>query len=824
MKVVVIATVLMVATIGLITGMSVQGAGSGFEKDTNLSDSKASFLGEGSGDNSGYCVSNAGDVNGDGFDDIIIGAYLNDEGGVDAGKTYLIFGKVSPWSLDYSLSNADASFIGENAGDNSGLSVSGAGDVNKDGYADILIGAWYNDEGNVDTGQTYLILGKANGWKKNTHLSNVEASFIGEGKDAHSGRSVSGTGDVNGDGYDDIIIGAPGHSYGITYLILGKQSGWSMDTNLLQANASYNGASGEQSGICVSGAGDVNGDDLSDFIIGTYKASGKSYLIFGKTIGWMMDTEISLANASFIGETYGDYSGVYLSDAGDINGDGYDDILINAPNNDEGGVDTGQTYLILGKASGWALETSLSLADASFIGENTGDLSGHLISDAGDVNGDGYDDILIGAMYNDNGGNNAGITYLILGKATGWTMDTFLVKADASFIGENAGDLSGYSISSAGDVNGDGYYDILIGASQNDDGGSNSGQTYLLFCKTQPPAPINVSVKLQQNKIVLSWNIEHFWKDLYRFDIYRSKNGLSFHLITWIGNDTYNYTDYNITLGTRYYYQIKSVIPNIVFSEYSAMVNILFELDFDNDGIGDSIDTDDDNDGIFDDQDRFPYDPSEWLDTDDDGIGDNADTDDDNDGIPDITDETPLNPTNGLWLEINSLKEQINNLNVELEALKTSTFSSLANLTSELIKLNLDLSTEISILNETLNNLDPMNLTYLDSALNSILQKLLNAGYNETVLFNQTSALHASLLLLKNETIKNQNALNLILSRLEALENRPDNDTKEEKKEKNNLGIILIIINIILIIIILLLLVYIYTIKTNLNKISDSEM
>ena len=141
----------------------------------------------------------------------------------------------------------------------------------------------------------------------------------------------------------------------------------------------------------------------------------------------------------------------------------------------------GKTYLILGKASGWSMYTNLSEADASFIGENSGDFSGYSVAGAGDVNNDEYDDILIGAHYNEDGDIMAGKTYLILGKASGWSMDIDLSNADASFLGEGLWDTSGCSVAGAGDVNSDGYDDILIGASNNDDGSGQAGQTYIVL-------------------------------------------------------------------------------------------------------------------------------------------------------------------------------------------------------------------------------------------------------------------------------------------------------------------------------------------------------
>ncbi|MCB9823406.1 FG-GAP repeat protein [Candidatus Nomurabacteria bacterium] len=451
-----------------------------FEQNTSLADSDASFAANVLGDNVGNALSSAGDVNGDGYDDFLLGVRYG--GDIEAGAVYLILGKAEGWAMGADIDDADASFEGEEAYDNAGYSIAGAGDVNNDGYDDFLIGAPDADSG---LGKTYLILGKEEGWAMETSLADADASFVGEYESDYSGSSVSGAGDVNNDGYDDFLIGVSDADSGIgkTYLILGKEEGWAMETSLADADASFVGEyESDYSGFSVSGAGDVNNDGYDDFLIGAPDAdseTGETYLILGKDEGWAAETSLADADASFVGEYESDYSGFSVSGAGDVNNDGYDDFLIGAPDADS---ETGEIYLILGKEGSWAMETSLADADASFEGEEAYDSAGYSIAGAGDVNDDGYDDFLLGSpWYNETEDAYEGKSYLILGKEGGWAMETSLADADASFIGEYIYDYSGQAVSGAGDVNGDGADDILIGAPGDGEDENLYGRVYLLL-------------------------------------------------------------------------------------------------------------------------------------------------------------------------------------------------------------------------------------------------------------------------------------------------------------------------------------------------------
>jgi len=174
-----------------------------------------------------------------------------------------------------------------------------------------------------------------------------------------------------------------------------------------------------------------------------------------------------------------DGAGYSVSTAGDVDGDGLSDILVGAVYYDEGGSNAGKAYLVLGSSLSGA-SMNLSAADHAFIGEVDEDYAGCSVSTAGDVDGDGLSDVLVGADDNDDGGLNAGKAYLVLGSSlSGASMN--LSAADHAFIGEDVGDATGVAVSTAGDVDGDGLSDVLVGADENDDGGSSAGKAYLLI-------------------------------------------------------------------------------------------------------------------------------------------------------------------------------------------------------------------------------------------------------------------------------------------------------------------------------------------------------
>jgi hypothetical protein len=416
--------------------------------------SERSFWGTAPNELFGYSVSGAGDVNGDGYDDIIVGAHGNDAGGSDAGRAYIYFGGMS---LN---STPDVILTGASAGDRFGIAVSAAGDVNGDGYADVIIGADFNDAGGTDAGRAYIYLG-GRGMDRNADVI-LTGAAAGDG----FGSAVANVGDVNGDGYGDVIVGASlndagGVNAGRAYVFFG---GAAMNNAV---DVSFTGAAANDGfGTSVSGAGDINGDGYSDIIIGAPlndvagSDAGRAYVYFG---GTSVDMTVEMI---LNGVAAGDKFGFSVSTAGDANGDGYSDIIVGAYGSDAAGTDAGRAYLY------WGGVTTDIVADVNLSGATAGDAFGRSVSRAGDVNGDGYDDVIVGAHYNYSGGFDAGRAYVYSGGAA---MDNL---ADVILTG-TAGDYFGYSVASAGDVNGDGYGDLIVGAYLNDAGGTDAGCAFV---------------------------------------------------------------------------------------------------------------------------------------------------------------------------------------------------------------------------------------------------------------------------------------------------------------------------------------------------------
>lgn len=383
----------------------------------------------------GYSVAGAGDIDGDGYGDFIASAYGNDGNGTDAGAAYIYRNTMRGNHIPNRI------LSGQAFGDNYGNSVSSAGDFNGDGYKDIIVGAPYNDANGGNAGRAYIY------YSGNITDNIVDVTLTGfGGSEFFFGYSVSSAGDVNGDGFSDVIVGAYSGVNGKAYIYFGG----SFPDNV--ADITLTGeAFNDQFGYSVSGAGDMNGDGFSDVVVGAPANdfggtdAGKIYVYYG---GASMN---NTPDAQYYWPPANGKFGKSVSCAGDVNDDGYSDIIVGAPENNDNGTEAGKAFLFLGGQS------PFNGPAMYFTGEMVGDRLGTSVSTAGDVNKDGYDDVIVGAFGNDALGNETGRAYLYFG---GLSLNN---TADVIYTGSEQLSYFGNSVSTAGDVNKDGYDDVIVG-------------------------------------------------------------------------------------------------------------------------------------------------------------------------------------------------------------------------------------------------------------------------------------------------------------------------------------------------------------------------
>lgn len=458
------------------------------------------LTGEGVGNFVGKSVSSAGDINGDGYDDVLVGSNQFSQAiGETPGVAYIVYGKASQTDAFTGLNGLSA-VAGAQISVAAGAfaaSVGAAGDVNGDGFDDIIVG---RTAVNNDAGASYVIFGKKAGLGTDLNVSALNGKngfqIKGATADDSSGFSVNSAGDINGDGFADLIIGAINaetDQRGASYIVFGKQSGFAatIDLGKLDGKNGFKltGANPlDLNGTSVSSAGDVNGDGLSDFLVGAKGASGNggaTYLVFGKETGFASTLDLSkLDGKTGVKINGAGGSGKSVASAGDVNGDGFDDIVIGAPYANSG---AGVVHVIFGKKEAFAANVSTAFLNGkngfTIEAETANDYAGFSVSSAGDVNGDGFDDVLIGAR--DAADSYAGRSYVVFGKAAGFPAFIQLANLDGNngfkINGANDFDRSGVSVSAAGDVNRDGFADLIIGAADSDANGADSGAAHVVF-------------------------------------------------------------------------------------------------------------------------------------------------------------------------------------------------------------------------------------------------------------------------------------------------------------------------------------------------------
>ena len=408
----------------------------------------------------GFSVSSAGDVNGDGFSDVLVGAPKYDNGQADEGAAFLYPGIAGGISL--------AATVLECNQDNAqmGYSVSNAGDINKDGFSDVMVGVPYYDASASNEGVVMIYKGSAGGL-----VTNSPYIFKLDQAEANLGISVAMAGDVNGDGFSDMLAGA--HQFdndqsneGVGVLIFGAPNGLGL-VNFLECNQSN-----AMMGFAVAGAGDVDGDGFSDVMAGARFYSngqaleGAAFIFKGSANGLVTANPVVIEGSQVDARL-----GHALSSAGDVNGDGFSDIALGAYQYDKGSSNEGTVTIHYGSASGVSIAPSQTLesdqVEAQF---------GISVACAGDVNGDGFADLIVGARYYDKGQANEGAAFIYQGSKDG------LNPIPVSVLESNQGDAwLGSAVAPAGDVNGDGFSDVLVGSYAFDHGQKDEGSVFVWY-------------------------------------------------------------------------------------------------------------------------------------------------------------------------------------------------------------------------------------------------------------------------------------------------------------------------------------------------------
>ena len=436
----------------------------------------------------GEAVGTAGDVNGDGYDDIFVSAWRYDSNGLtDNGRVYVYHGSAAGtgntpnWTADGTQNDEEF-----------GIIAGPAGDINGDGYDDLLVAGWHYSDTLTEEGQVSLYLGSSTGLS-----STPDWTFYGGTLNAELA-AASTAGDVNGDGYSDVIVGARRYGtnqVGAAFVFYGSPDGLSTDPDWRvigdQADSRF--------GNGVGSAGDINGDGYDDIIVGAHfyddpnQNEGEVFVWYGSAHGVNNGIEGTPDNAAWSArgaQAYANFG--YSVTAGDVNGDGYDDISVIARDYDNGNTNEGALFIWYGSASGLSCGSGCPVAATSadwWVESNQpyARLGYAYVDSPGDVNDDGYDDVIVGALLYDQTYTDGGAAFLWLGSASGLSCNggcpVDVSTSDWSIYGaSNNAQMLGGAVGTAGDVNGDGYDDVIIGASGTNNGAlTGAGAAYVFY-------------------------------------------------------------------------------------------------------------------------------------------------------------------------------------------------------------------------------------------------------------------------------------------------------------------------------------------------------
>lgn len=406
----------------------------------------------------GLGIEDAGDINGDGLDDVLVGDHLDSAGGVVAGGAHIFFG---PIEGELDITESDVWLVGADAYSYAGTTLA-SGDFDGDGNGDVAIGAPGHDYATSD-GLVYIEYGPLTG---DVDLAVADETWLGTGGQ-HLGSSLDAL-DADGDGHTDLLMGADHDSSmasesGLVHLVMGSPSGLSATPDA----TFYGELALDQVGGSAAFAGDLDGDGFEDFVLGAPGTdscgcgAGTVYIVHGPVSG---DVDVGYADGEWYGEGFGEEAGISVASAGDFDGDGLDDVVIGAVDNDATAWRAGAAYVVNGPADS---ADYLWNADVRILGEAEDNRLGTSVDGLGDRDLNGHSEILVGAdaQWDSASIPFEGAAYHIPGPVSG---TVGVADVSTRLLGEMSDDRAGSTVSALGDTDGDGASDFAVGAADAD--------------------------------------------------------------------------------------------------------------------------------------------------------------------------------------------------------------------------------------------------------------------------------------------------------------------------------------------------------------------